>query len=206
VSPRSYKQFCALARALDVIGDRWTLLIVRNLLLGPQTWSQLKTHLPGLATNLLSTRLEQLQRDDLIDKSDTGYSLTEMGETLETPLFAIAEWGEAHAFGPPKEGEVMRLRYLFTSVRRKLKAAAPEADAVLQIAVDDEHYVVQWGAGSTISQGPPGGSADASWSTDFEGLRALLFSSEDAAVIAGRSQSFKGDVSMLERLRQLTRD
>ena len=65
---RAYRQHCGLAKALDVIGERWTLLLVRELLLGPRTWSQLLESLPGLTTNLLAKRLTQLQAAGVIER------------------------------------------------------------------------------------------------------------------------------------------
>src|SRR5437588_6264945 len=67
---RSYRQFCALARALDVIGDRWTLLIVRELLLRPCRYTDLRDGLPGIATNLLAERLRELEAANVVERED----------------------------------------------------------------------------------------------------------------------------------------
>ena len=67
---RSYQQFCGVARTLDVVGERWTLLIVRNLLLGPRRYSDLLAELPGITTNLLAKRLKEMEEADLIAKHD----------------------------------------------------------------------------------------------------------------------------------------
>src|ERR1700761_3530262 len=98
---RSYDQYCSVARALDVVGDRWTLLIVRELLLqGPARFTDLKNGLPGVATNLLSTRLKELEEAGLVAREDapppvatTLYSLTDAGRTLEPVLKALGQWG-----------------------------------------------------------------------------------------------------------------
>src|SRR5438105_6157545 len=98
---RSYGQYCSVAKALDVVGDRWSLLIVRELLLqGPCRFTDLKNGLPGVATNLLSARLKELQEADLVSRSDAPppvatalYALTESGLTLEPVLRALGRWG-----------------------------------------------------------------------------------------------------------------
>src|SRR2546422_856724 len=98
---RSYGQYCSIARALDVVGDRWTLLIVRELLLrGACRFTDLKNGLPGVATNLLSGRLKELEEAGLISREDapppiatTLYDLTEDGRALEPVLKAVATWG-----------------------------------------------------------------------------------------------------------------
>jgi DNA-binding HxlR family transcriptional regulator len=95
---RSYDQYCALALSLDRIGDRWTLLIVRELLIGPRRYTDLREALPGIATNLLADRLRRLEDDGIVavTTSESGaarYELTEVGRELETPILALVRWG-----------------------------------------------------------------------------------------------------------------
>jgi DNA-binding HxlR family transcriptional regulator len=98
---RSYGQYCSIARALDVVGDRWTLLIVRELLLqGPCRFTDVKNGLPGVAANLLSTRLKELEDAGLITREDAPppvatalYALSEDGLALEPVLKALGLWG-----------------------------------------------------------------------------------------------------------------
>lgn len=97
---RNYGQFCALARALDHVGHRWTLLIVRELLLGPSRFTDLRTALPGIATNLLTERLRALQDDGLVRQRElpppaasTVYELTDAGEELREVVHGLIRWG-----------------------------------------------------------------------------------------------------------------
>jgi DNA-binding HxlR family transcriptional regulator len=98
---RSYRQYCSLARALDVIGDRWTLLLVRELLLrGACRYTDLRDGLPGIATNLLADRLRDLEQAGLVTREDapppiaaTLFRLTPRGEELEPAVHALARWG-----------------------------------------------------------------------------------------------------------------
>jgi DNA-binding HxlR family transcriptional regulator len=98
---KSYQQYCSVARALDVVGDRWVLLIARELLaLGPSRYSDLKRGLPGIATNLLAERLKVMEADGLIERYDAPppigtnlYQLTERGRALQDVLHALARWG-----------------------------------------------------------------------------------------------------------------
>ena len=97
---RSYDQFCALARALDVVGDRWTLLIIRELFARDGRYSDLRDALPGIATNLLAERLRQLQEEGVIEAYDapppvraTVYRLTPRGRDLRSALRALVAWG-----------------------------------------------------------------------------------------------------------------
>jgi DNA-binding HxlR family transcriptional regulator len=98
---RSYRQYCSLARALDVVGDRWTLLIVRELLLrGACRYTDLRDGLPGIATNLLADRLRELEQAGIVLRevapppiAATLFRLTARGEELEPALHALARWG-----------------------------------------------------------------------------------------------------------------
>lgn len=91
---RSYGQYCALAKALDIVGDRWTLLIVRELLLRPCRYSDLQAGLPGIPTNLLAGRLRQLEEEGVVVVDERSrYTLTSWGEHLAEPLYALARWG-----------------------------------------------------------------------------------------------------------------
>src|SRR2546421_5058094 len=91
---RSYEQFCPLARALDVLGERWTLLVVRELLLGPRRFSDLRAHLPGIAPALLTQRLRDLEAAGLVRRAElpppaarTVYELTERGRGLDAVVY-----------------------------------------------------------------------------------------------------------------------
>src|SRR5215471_6124587 len=95
---RSYRQFCGVARALDLVGERWTLPIVRNLLLGPRRYSDLLAELPGLTTNLLAKRLRELEQGGLIERVQRAgdvarYQLTTTGAALEPVVMELARWG-----------------------------------------------------------------------------------------------------------------
>src|SRR3712207_3261653 len=100
MSGRSYDQFCGLAKALDVLGERWTLLVVRELLLGPKRYSDLLEGLPGIGTNLLAARLKALEASGLVGRrrlpppaASNVYELTERGRALEPAIFELIRWG-----------------------------------------------------------------------------------------------------------------
>ena len=103
---RGYHQFCGLARALDLIGGRWALLIIRDLLTGPKRFSELQDGLPGVPTNVLTARLRELEDEGLVlrrahERPGGGvvYDLTDFGRALEQPIMQLGFWG-ARAMGP----------------------------------------------------------------------------------------------------------
>lgn len=90
---KTYRQFCGLAKALDHIGERWTLLIIRELLVAPRSYSELRDALDGIATNLLAERLRALSADGLVDVRDGRYRLTSRGRDLEPAILELVRWG-----------------------------------------------------------------------------------------------------------------
>ena len=100
---RSYEQICPIAQTLDVIGERWTLLILRDLYFGKTKFSELQESLPGIPTRVLSERLKKLQEHGLVEREvysqhplRAGYQLTDKGKSLRPVLAALAAWGFVH--------------------------------------------------------------------------------------------------------------
>lgn len=122
---KSYGQFCALARALDHVGDRWTLLLVRELLLGPARYGELSAALPGLATNLLAERLRQLRDDGIVQRVGIAYALTPRGRGLEAVILELIRWGGAYMVTGPGD-DVVDERWAWLAVRALLDGPSSE--------------------------------------------------------------------------------
>lgn len=99
-------QYCPISRALDVLGERWTLLIVRDMLVGATRFNDIARGLPGLSRTLLATRLRHLERAGIVERDGQAYALTPAGRALEPVVFAMAEWGARWVFGEPEEQEL----------------------------------------------------------------------------------------------------
>lgn len=98
MAKRSYRQNCALALAADLIGERWSMLLIRDLLVGPKRYNELSQSLQGIGTNLLASRLRELETAGIIEKQERGqgghaYALTDTGRALEPAILALARWG-----------------------------------------------------------------------------------------------------------------
>ncbi|HEX2192742.1 MAG TPA: helix-turn-helix domain-containing protein [Acidimicrobiales bacterium] len=158
---KRYGQFCALARALDKVGERWTLLIVRELLLASAGYASLARALPGVPTNLLADRLRQLEADGIVRRvvppsgaRGVRYELTELGRGLEPALLALIRWG-AEWMGTGAEGDHFDPRWLVLALRALLADphhTAPRAelelrfgDQVLAVSVGPEGREVRVG-------------------------------------------------------------
>jgi DNA-binding HxlR family transcriptional regulator len=120
---KTYDQYCPVARTLDVVGERWTLLIVRDLLMGPKRYTDLRAGLPGIATDILTARLRTLEQAGLVRRRElpppapaTVYELTERGLELRHAILALGQAGIA-TLGGPKPGEDIRAERLVLGLR-----------------------------------------------------------------------------------------
>ncbi|WP_410658252.1 winged helix-turn-helix transcriptional regulator [Amycolatopsis sp. lyj-112] len=115
MTARTYGQFCGLARALEIIGERWSLLVIRDLVLGPKRFDELQQGLPKIPTSILSTRLNELERHGVLQRRvlsqlDAGvvYELTEYGNDLDQIVLQLGLWG-ARSLNDPVAGELFTL-------------------------------------------------------------------------------------------------
>ncbi|MEL6615541.1 MAG: helix-turn-helix domain-containing protein [Bacteroidota bacterium] len=170
MSRRAYSQFCGLAQALDVLGERWTLLIVRNLLLGPLRYSELMHGLPGITTNLLAKRLKEMTEAGIIEKtrlapSDraAAYRLTPKGRDLEPAIHALGSWGE-HRLAQAGPACERRLEWMLVSLRRRylggetLTAEVVASGVPYRFALTPEHADISRGTAERPDvriSGPP---------------------------------------------------
>jgi DNA-binding HxlR family transcriptional regulator len=146
---RSYSQHCALAHALDVVGERWTLLIVRELLAGPRRYSDLADGLVSVPTNLLASRLKDMEANGLVARrrlpapaeSVTVYELTEGGRSLGGPVVELARWG-MRTLPASAEGRPFRAHWLVLALRARFDAAAAEGiDETYELSIDGDDVV-----------------------------------------------------------------
>jgi DNA-binding HxlR family transcriptional regulator len=159
---KPYDQYCAIARALEVVGDRWTLLLVRELLTGPKRHTDLRAGLPGIATNVLGDRLQLLQQAGLIRRTtlpppaaSTVYELTDRGRQLKPVLLALARWG-LPLLSSPRAQDTYRLSWLVLALEERFDPeAALGVELTWELRVDDDvlHVKVGNGAVQTL-QGP----------------------------------------------------
>jgi len=188
---RSYDDPCGVARALDVVGERWALLVVRELLLGPKRFGALSSGLPGMSQNVLSQRLRELSEAGIVRRrtfgpptSSHGYELTERGRELEPILHALARWGSRIPVGSAAElsTDALMLALQTTFDPR----AAGTLRARLELRIGDDRFRAEIGSGRFgISRGSAG-RADAILTTGAATLRALVFGERTIADVVAR--------------------
>lgn len=163
---KSYGQLCALAKALDVIGDRWSLLIVRELMLGgPRRYTDLLTGLPGIATNLLASRLRQLEDDGIVRREHapppvaaTLFSLTDRGAELRAVISELGKWG-APLLVQADGDEEFRSRWMMLPLDLYYRDVSPRLPPVtIEVRTGDEPMVLTTSAGKVHAR--PGTAED----------------------------------------------
>ena len=152
---RSYGQYCGLARALDVVGDRWNLLIVRQLLMAPARYRELLDGLPGVATNLLADRLRDLETAGVVERrlaEETNaivYALTPWGAELREPVDSLIRWSTPLMVRGPG-GDHFRADWLILPLSALLAGkTAARRPSTVGIAVDDHLLQVRTTRSST---------------------------------------------------------
>ena len=150
VSRRTYDQYCAVARALDVVGERWTLLLVRELLTGPKRFKDLLDGLPGIGTTLLTARLKDLKGHGIVRRATLPppagskvYELTDLGRSLEEVVMALSRWG-LKLLGTPRQEDDLQPTWAMVALQSSLQ---PEVASGLretyEFRVDGELFHVR---------------------------------------------------------------
>jgi DNA-binding HxlR family transcriptional regulator len=203
---RSYTQHCGLARSLDVVGERWTLLIVRELLLGPRRYGDLVETLEGLTTNLLAKRLREMTAAGLVEKRAatapaTGdvYALTARGRALEPVLMELGRWG-----GPllehPRRGDTRNIGWALLSLKRRYRNG--KSSGAVEVTAGARRFELAFGAGRLDVEERPSPRADVKiYAEDPETLFELFMKGVSPKVLQRRGVlAVSGDARLFEML------
>ncbi|MEV6257775.1 helix-turn-helix domain-containing protein [Nocardia sp. NPDC051911] len=173
ISTPSYGQYCPISRALDVVGERWSLLILRDLLLGTTRFNDLARGLPGLSRSLLAKRLRQFERAGLVEKLVGEYLLTDAGRELEPILFGLGEWGARWTFGTPREDERDPALLVWWMHTRVDTSSFPGRRHVLHVRFTDDlrrFWIVIEAGVPSVCESDPGYPVDVAISSDVASL------------------------------------
>ncbi len=181
-TPRSYNQYCSLARALDIVGERWTLLIVRELLSGPKRFKDLQEALMGIGSNLLSTRLKEMERNNLVLKATlpppgvaSVYELTERGSALKETLTSLVRWGIPLMVEPKRPNELFMPHWLLQRMMIAFRPAEAAGVAeTYEFRLDREVLHMRVEGGKASGEMGRGYNPDLIWESDSDSFKALL--------------------------------
>jgi DNA-binding HxlR family transcriptional regulator/putative sterol carrier protein len=208
---RRYQQYCALARTLDVAGDRWTLLIVRELTPGPRRFTDLIDGLPGISRKLLTERLRDLERDGIVARRELPppaarqvYELTDDGHDLATAMAPLIAWG-ARRIGDRKPGESFRARWPAVAMAGLAdREAAKGVSETYQYVVGDSAFHFTVDDGSIELHDGRAEDPAVTWTTDEETWADIASGKITASSAAATGAlTIAGDAQAAKRLRKI---
>ncbi|ROS23753.1 helix-turn-helix domain-containing protein [Cellulomonas sp. PhB150] len=204
MAAREYGQYCGVTRALELVGERWSLLVVRDLLVGPRRYGELAAGLPRIPSNILAARLKDLQAAGIIRRVPRSrviiYELTPYGHELEPVVLALGAWG-FKAMGEPREEQVITpdsmTMALRTAFRPQVAAALPATSYVAQLG-PAELLVRVDGARLEVTRGD--GPADLAFAAGPD-IRRLISGelAPDRAIATGVVEVLRGRGDLLDR-------
>jgi DNA-binding HxlR family transcriptional regulator len=205
---RSYDEYCAIAKSLDVVGDRWTLLIVRELALrGACRYTDLRNGLPGIASNLLAERLRELEDADVIVREDapppiatTLFRLTPRGEELGPLLDELFRWG-LPLMAEQKPDDAVRSHWLAGALEVMLTDRQPDASPVtVELRTGDQPIVIETRDGAIHTRLGPADGADATLTGPPKPIMGLLLGRLRLAEAKANGIDYRGDKRILDRI------
>jgi DNA-binding HxlR family transcriptional regulator len=178
---RTYGDQCGVARALDVVGERWALLVVRELLLGPKRFTDLRVGLPHVSADVLSQRLRELEQDGVVRRRTLAppagsrvYELTERGHELEPVVLALGRWGSGAPF-PPGDAKLGTDSLVIALMTTFDRAAADDLDATYELRLDGQRFRARVAGGRLEVARREEPQPDATIATDPGTLAAILW-------------------------------
>ncbi len=207
---RSYDEYCALAKSLDVVGDRWTLLIVRELeLRGACRYTDLRNGLPGIATNLLADRLRELEQEGVVAREEapppiatTLFRLTRRGAELRPVLESLVRWGMPF-MTEDNAGDAVRSHWLAWAIEQILVDGRPDAAPVtVELRTGDQPIVLETRDGKVVTRSGPAGDdvADATITGEPRPVMGLLLGILGVREAKAAGVSYVGDPAILDRI------
>lgn len=180
---RSYGQFCGLASALDTVGERWTLLIVRELMAGPKRYTDLAASLLGIGTSLLAERVKQLEAEEVITRRDlpppaasTAYEPTGVGWELADAMVPLAIWGARHQLESQRTPDRrFQPEWSLTVFARLIATSEPRGRGVYDFTIDGESaHITHVGTSTAVTRVLASGGADAAVTGDSGTVAGLV--------------------------------
>jgi DNA-binding HxlR family transcriptional regulator len=211
---RSYHQYCGLAKALDLVGDRWTLLIVRELLIrGACRYTDLRDGLPGIATNLLAERLRELQAAGIVSREDapppiatTLFRLTPRGRELEAALLALGSWG-APLLAQSNPDDAVRAHWLTLPLQHYLRDRTPaEPPISIELRTGQEPVLLETADGKVRASLGAAPHPDAVIAATPQLILALLTGKLDLPRARTAGLHYSGSPAILRRVRRTSSD
>ncbi len=204
---KAYGQYCPIAKATEILGERWSLLVMRELLIGSRRFNDIARGLPGMSRTLLTKRLRQLEAGGLVERLDGAYELTPAGAELRPIVFGLGEWCAKWFLEDPATDELDTDILMWWAHSRLDTSPLPDRRIVLEFAFRDppnRYWVVVESVGCSVCLHDPGFGVDVVIAADAATLHRLWYGREEisAAVRDGRI-TFEGPHALTRHLPQV---
>ena len=202
---RTYDHFCLVARTLERVGDRWSLLVIRDLLSGPKRFTDLMDRLGGITPKTLSQRLRELEDAGIVTadreagRREVWYDLTPAGADLAPVIEGLRTWGMRHAWRRPQAGEQLHAEHMLRTAIQAIELAGDDHEpARWHFRLDGADYLAESdGHRWSLAANAPAGPADVTITAAAQDLTAFIFRGQDRGI------EVTGDAGQVERFRRL---
>jgi DNA-binding HxlR family transcriptional regulator len=201
---KSHGEYCPIAKSVEVLGERWSILVMRELLIGVSKFNELTRGLPGMSRTMLSKRLRELTAIGLVEKLDGEYHLTPAGQELRPFVFGLGGWGEKWLLGEPDPDELEPLALFWHAHPRFNTSELPDRRVVIAFELDsrpERFWVVVESVGCSICDHDPGFDVDVVVRAELPALYRVFYHQQSvASAVKGGHIRFDGQAALVRRM------
>lgn len=201
---KSYGQYCPISKAVEVLGERWSILVMRELLIGSTKFNDIARGLPGMSRTMLSKRLRELEAAGVVERLDGGYHLTPAGRELRPMVFALGAWGEKWLLGEPDPEELEPVSLMWHAHPRLDTSELPDRRVVIAFELDDRperFWIVVESVGCSVCMADPGFDVDVLVRAPLPTLYRIWYHQQPvAAAIRSGEVRIDGEAALVRRM------
>ena len=201
---KTYGQYCPIAKSVEVLGERWSILVMRELLLGSSRFNDLARGLPGMSRTMLSKRLRELEAGGVVERLDGGYHLTPAGQELRPIVFGLGAWGEKWLLGEPDPDELDPLSLIWHAHARLDTSELPDRRVVIAFELDDRperYWIVVESVGCSVCEADPGFDVDVIVRSPLVTLYRIWYHQQTISSAIKRAElRFEGEPAFVRRM------
>jgi DNA-binding HxlR family transcriptional regulator len=201
---KSYGQYCPIAKSAEVLGERWSILVLRELLIGSTRFNDIARGLPGMSRTMLSKRLREFERAGILDRLDGEYLLTPQGQELRPIVFGLGMWGEEWLLGEPDPADLDPVSLMWHAHGRFNTDDLPDRRVVIHFELVDRperYWVVVEPVGCSICEADPGFEVDVIVRAELADLYRIFYHQLPvASAVKSGWVTFEGESALVRRM------
>lgn len=201
---KTYGQYCPIAKSVEVLGERWSILVLRELLIGSTHFNDIARGLPGISRTMLSKRLRGFEAAGLVDRLDKQYLLTPAAQGLRPIVFGLGQWGEEWLLDEPDPADLDPVSLFWHAHARFRTTELPDRRVVIAFVLDnrpERFWVVVESIGCSVCAADPGFDIDATVHADLSAMYKVFYDQLDiATAVRSRAIRFDGKPAIVRRM------